>query len=308
MIRSGRWAASLVILLLVLAAGCAPAASGPGGLATLGRTSAGVIGSYVPATLAQLADGDDFQQSLGTLEKEAFENCIRGFGFGPAAQAFAFQSINYLPFQAMTGYTSYQNAAVGLVDVHSVTKTGMLAPIYIAGQRPDSSGISPAEQRAIRADQWHCWSASQQPVRKLNQQGYAIHRQWYAQEVRLLNSKQVRAATKVFGSCVSHEGAPKTAAQSLGQFLNWLQRTINRGAFVSGVGSSGASVQPRQRVDAHWSAVFVRCGGPLVSLLQRLLPGAQQAFVQEHFGQIAALNKIATQTMTELERKTGSQL
>jgi hypothetical protein len=46
----------------------------------------------------------------------------------------------------------------------------------------------------------------------------------------------------------------------------------------------------------------------LVSLLQRLLPGAQQAFVQEHFGQIAALNKIAAQTMTELEQKTGSQL
>jgi hypothetical protein len=303
MIRSGRWGVSLLILLLVLVAGCGPAAR-TGGLPTFGRTSAGVIGSYVPATLAQLADGDDFQQNLGTLEKEAFENCIRGFGFGPAAQTFAFQSINYLPFQAMAGYTSYQNAAVGLVDVHSVTKTGMLAPIYTVGQRPDSTGISPAEQRAIRADQWRCWSASMQPVRKLNQQGYAIHRQWYSQEVRLLNSKQVRAATKVFGSCVSHEGAPRTAAQSLGQFLNWLQRTINRGAFSG----TGVSVQPRQRVDAHWSAVFVRCGGPLVSLLQRLLPGAQQAFVQEHFGQIAALNKIAAQSMAALQRKTGSQL
>jgi hypothetical protein len=260
----------------------------------------------MPATLAQIADGSDFQQSVGTLEKEVFENCIRGFGFGPKAQAFAFQSINYLPFQAMSGYEGRQNAAVGLVDVHSVTKTGMLAPIFIPGERPDASGISAAEQRAIRADQGRCWSKTLRSASKLNQQGFAVHRQWYSQEVRLMNSKQVRAATKVFGTCVSHEGAPRTASESLGQFIGWLQRTVNRGAFVR-VGTGG-SVQPRQRTDAHWSAVFVRCGGPLVSLLQRLLPGVQQDFVQEHFGQIAALNKTAARTIADLEHKAGSQL
>ena len=306
MIRSWRSGAFPLVVGLILAAGCAPAARGPGGLPALGRTSAGIIGSYIPATLAQVADGADFQQNISTLEKEVFENCVRGYGFGPKAQAFAFQSLNFMPFQAMSGYNASQNASVGLVDVHSINQTGMLAPIYIAGNRPDSTGISPAEQRAIRVDQWRCWSASLRPARKLSQQGYAVRRQWYSQEVRLLNSKQVRAATKTFGSCVSHEGAPRTAAQSLGQFINWLQRRVNRGVYGARFGTGETSVQ--QRIDAHWSDVFIRCGGPLVSLLQRLLPGTQQAFIQEHYGQIAALNKTAARTMAELERKTGTQL
>jgi hypothetical protein len=68
-----------------------------------------------------------------------------------------------MPFQAMSGYTNNQNAAVGLVDVRSVTRTGMLAPIYITGIRPDATGVSAAEQRALRADQWHCWSQSKAP-------------------------------------------------------------------------------------------------------------------------------------------------
>ncbi len=265
------------------------------------------MGEYIPATMAQIADGTDFQQTISTLQKELFEDCIKGYGFGPRAQAFAFQSLNLMPFQAVSGYTQNQNAQVGLVDLRSIIRSGMLAPIFIMGSRPDATGVSAAEQAAIRADEWHCWSKSLQPVRKLDQLGFALRRQWYSQEVRLLSSSQVRAANKVFGSCVTRAGAPRTASESLGQFIGWLQRTVNRAEFASRFGGASPSLQPRQSVDAHWSAVFIRCGRPLVSLLQRLLPGAQQAFVQDHFGQVTTLEKRAEQTVAELERMTQSQ-
>ena len=296
-----------IVLALVLAAGCASAQRGPGARSALGRTATGVMGEYIPATMAQIADGTDFQQTISTLQKELFEECIKGYGFGPRAQAFAFQSLNLMPFQAVSGYTQNQNAQVGLVDLRSIIRSGMLAPIYIMGSRPDATGVSAAEQAAIRADEWHCWSKSLQPVRKLDQLGFALRRQWYSQEVRLLSSSQVRAANKVFGSCVTRAGAPRTASESLGQFIGWLQRTVNRAEFASRFGGASPSLQPRQSVDAHWSAVFIRCGRPLVSLLQRLLPGAQQAFVQDHFGQVTTLEKRAEQTVAELERMTQSQ-
>jgi len=305
----GRWRAlsCAIVLASLLAAGCASAPRVPGARSALGQTATGVVGEYIPATMAQVADGTDFQQTISTLQRELFEDCIKGYGFGPQAQDFAFQSLNLMPFQAVSGYTQNQNAQVGLVDLRSVTRSGMLAPIYITGTRPDATGVSAAEQRALRADQWHCWSKSLQPVRKLDQRGFALRRQWYAQEVRLLNSKQVRAANKVFGSCVTRAGAPKTASESLGQFIGWLQRTVNRAEFATRIGGAQPSLQPRQAMDAHWSAVFIRCGGPLVSLLQRLLPGVQQAFVQEHYGQVAALEKAAAQTLAELERMTEGQ-
>jgi len=249
-----------IVLALVLAAGCASAQRGPGARSTLGRTATGVMGEYIPATMAQIADGTDLQQTISTLQKELFEDCIKGYGFGPRAQAFAFQSLNLMPFQAVSGYTQNQNAQVGLVDLRSIIRSGMLAPIYIMGSRPDATGVSAAEQAAIRADEWHCWSKSLQPVRKLDQLGFALRRQWYSQEVRLLSSSQVRAANKVFGSCVTRAGAPRTASESLGQFIGWLQRTVNRAEFASRFGGASPSLQPRQSVDAHWSAVSSDAG------------------------------------------------
>src|SRR5258708_4422183 len=226
----------------------------------------------MPASMSQIADGIEFQQTLSTLEKELFEDCIRGYGFGPQAQAYAFANLDLMPLQAMSGYTQNQEAAVGLVNLGSVARSGMLAAVYYAGARPNAAGVSSAEQRALQADQWRCWSKASQPARHLSQVGFALWRQWYSAEVRMLTSAQVRPATKVFGTCVTHQGAPRTASESLGQFLDWLQRQVNRGVYRS-VGPLPA-VQPRQQLDAHWSKVFTKCATPLVTLLQRMLPDA----------------------------------
>jgi hypothetical protein len=308
---AARLALGLAIALgAVAAAGCAaspPGAAGAAALAAQGQTGAGVTGEYLPATMAQIADGTNFQQTITTLEKELFEDCIRNLGFGPKAQAYAFANLNLLPFQALSGYTQNQEASVGLVSLQSVSLTGMLAPVYIIGLRPNRSGIPPAEQRAVQDDQWRCWSKALQPTRQLDEEGQALWRQWYAAEIRLMTTAQVRSATKVFGSCVSHRGAPRTASESLGQFLDWLRQIVNRGVFGQPVSAVRASTQPRAELDAHWSRVFTTCGGPLVMLMQRLLPAAQQTFMQAHFGQVAALEKLAVKTVGTLEKLTETE-
>jgi hypothetical protein len=295
------------IMSAVLAAGCAASAHGSGIRTALGQTNAGVIGAYIPATMSQIADGTDFEQTISTLERELFEVCIKGLGFGPQAQAYAYRNLNLIPFVALSGYTQNQQASVGLVNLQSIAHSGMLAPLYIMARPASTSGISVAEQRALQADQWHCWSKSTEATRELSRQGSALGRQWYSAEVRLMNSARVRAASKTFKSCVSHSGAPRTASESLGQFLNWLRAEVNRGEFRSRAIGMQPSMQPRRQLDAHWSQIFTRCGGPLVLLMQRLLPGAQQIFVQAHYGQLTALEKTAARTLSALEHQTEQQ-
>jgi hypothetical protein len=305
MTRLAMGLAAAVSALLV--AGCGVAPRGPAGGQALGQTAAGVTGAYFPASMAQIADGTDFQQTLSTLEKELFEDCIKGYGFGQKAQAFAFQSLNLISFQALSGYTQNQQASVGLVDLQSISRSGMLAPLYFMAGPPDTAGVPPAVRRAVEFDRSHCWVKAVQPARRLDRAGYALQRQWYATEVRLMNSAQVRSATRVFKSCVTHYGAPRTASESFGQFLDWLRQLVNRGEF--GVRSRFAqpAVTPRKQLDAHWSAIFVKCGEPLAILMQRLLPVAQQAFVQAHFGQVSALDKAAARTLATLEHLTETQ-
>jgi hypothetical protein len=295
------------ILAAILASGCGASPHGLGVRTALGQTNAGVVGAYIPATMSQIADGADFEQTMGTLERELFEVCIKNLGFGPRAQAFAYRNLNLIPFQAMSGYTQNQQASVGLVSLQSITQSGMLAPLYIMARPADTTGLSEAELRAVQADQWHCWSKSTAPTRELFRQGAALGRQWYSAEVRLMTTAQVKSATKVFKSCVAHAGAPRTASESLGQFINWLRAVVNRAEFRSRAFGSQPSLQPRRELDAKWSQIFTKCGGPLVLLMQRLLPGAQQAFVQAHFGQLTALEKTAARTISSLEHLTERQ-
>src|SRR5258708_39808442 len=153
MISSGRRGAMTfaIVLALVLAAGCASAQRGPGARSTLGRTATGVMGEYIPATMAQIADGTDFQQTISTLQKELFEECIKGYGFGPRAQAFAFQSVNLMPFQAVSGYTQNQNAQVGLVALRSIIQSGVLGPIFIMVSQPEATSAPAADTAAVSA-------------------------------------------------------------------------------------------------------------------------------------------------------------
>jgi hypothetical protein len=304
--------AVMAAVAAALVAGCNSLVPGSGGL-TSQPTDSNVIGYFMPATMAQVTSGTTFQQTLATLEKEQFEACIRRLGFNSQAQTLAFAELNFMPFATAAAYQRAQEAGLGLVNLQSIQQSGMLAPIYYQGlNQPNLSGISMAELRAIEADRWRCWSQAQQPARQLNLLGAALFRQWYAVQSRVEASAQVQALDKVFGTCVMKSGAPRTAAGSLRQFINWLEGVINRGAFIivqRGAGSPGfsSSSSALGNTDAQWTAVFARCAGPLVAVLQGLWLEKQQAFMQTHFQQVTQLEKVAAQTLSTLARMSQQQ-
>lgn len=307
-------ALAVAALAVALLAGCGSLVPAPAGL-TSQPTGNGVVGYFIPATMAQVDSGTTFQQMLTTLEKEQFESCVRRLGFSPAVQAFAFANLNLMPFSVASGFQRAQEAALGLVNLSSVNQPGgMLAPIYIP-VRPNMAGVTPAEMQAVQADQWRCWSRARQAASRLNLLGAALSRQWSAVEARVEASAPVRAADKVFGKCVLREGAPAAAAGSLRQFIGWLEGVINRGAVMiyrnSGGGIAAVSRSPATaalgKTDAQWTAVFARCAGPVVGMMQGLLLVQQQAFLQTHFQQVAELEKVAAQTTATLVRTSQQQ-
>lgn len=299
-------------LAAALVAGCSSLVPGSGGLTSQSQDS-NVIGFYMPASMAQVNAGVTFQQTLSTLEKEQFEACIRRLGFPPQVQTIAFNNLNFLPFNIAAGNQRAQEAGLGLVNLQTIGRFGMLAPIYYAGlNRPNLSGVSQAELRAVQSDQWRCWQQAQQPAHQLNLLGAALFRQWYAVQSRVEASAQVQALDKVFGTCVTKEGAPRTAAGSLRQFINWLEGVINQGAFIIARGGAGGTVFASRaaalsKTDAQWTAVFARCAGPLVAVLQGLWLEKQQEFMQTHFQQVTELETVAARTLSTLSRVNQQQ-
>jgi hypothetical protein len=307
------------------------------------QADTGVVGYYLPATLAQLASGRTFGETISTLQKEAFEACIGRLGFDQQARAVAFRMLNFMPFGGQNGWVQAQEAGLGLVNLATVSRSGMLVPIFASPVSAGGAKLPPAEMRALQVDQWRCWRQVRVLTAPLDREGFALFQRWYSAETRVLESAPVQSADHTFSTCVLRQGAPRTAAGSLRQFVAWIEQVVNRGtgfqkffgvggpvAFTGPVvvqvtpapGSGGgfsasgsisvsggrpgpgqsSSAVARQHADAQWSAVFVRCAGPLVAMLQAQLLIKQGAFMQAHFQQVAALEQRARTTMTTLER------
>jgi hypothetical protein len=311
------------------------------------QADTGVVGYYIPATLAQLASGRTFGLTVNTLQKEAFQACIGRLGFDQQAQAVAFRMLNFMPFGGQNGWVQAQEAGLGLVNLATVSRSGMLVPIFASPLSSGRSKLPQAEMRALQVDQWHCWRQVRLLSAPLDREGFGLFQRWYSAETRVLESAPVQAADHTFSTCVLKQGAPRTAAGSLRQFVAWIEQVVNRGTgfqrFVGGIGgpaafggpvvvqvtpapapgggftgsgsvavfssgrpgpgqSSSSSAVARQHADARWSAVFVRCAGPLVAMLQAQLLIKQSAFMQAHFQQVAALEQRARTTMATLER------
>jgi len=309
------------------------------------QADTGVVGYYLPATLAQIASGRTFGQTISTLQREAFEACIGRLGFDQQAQAVAFRMLNFMPFGGQNGWVQAQEAGLGLVNLATVSRSGMLVPIFASPVSVGGTRLPSAEMRALQIDQWRCWRQVRALTAPLDREGFALFQRWYSAETRVLESAPVQAADHTFSTCVLKQGAPRTAAGSLRQFVAWIEQVVNRGTgfqkFFGGVGGPVAFTGPvvvqvtpaagpgggfsgsgsatavsrgrpgpgqssaavaRQHADAQWSAVFVRCAGPLVAMLQAQLLIKQGVFIQAHFQQVAALEQRARTTMTRLER------
>jgi hypothetical protein len=286
-----------------LIAGCASASSGTGGSPSP-QVQAETISWFFPATVEQSDNVWEFYDALRSLEQQALNGCISRFGFGVQADSYVTAYENYLSnrFRALPGYR--QQWSLNLINVHAVAQTGMLVEVMTGTNSPPSaSGLPVSEMRAINADFVRCIRQVRQPTRKFQRDGSALKQLWDISSGNVYRSSAIDQADLSFQSCMMQQGAPQTAAASSAQFQIWLTGVVNPAGWTNGSLAS----RPRAALDAHWTAVWARCAGPVVSVWQRLLLAAQKSFLEVHYQQVTALERLVGQSVLQLQ-KMGAQL
>lgn len=289
-----------------VAAGCTSAAANPGSMPQP-LIASETVGYFFPASVAQSFRGVMLRQITATLQRAAFRTCITHLGVGHQGEEYLVSSSPFDPLPMVPGWVMALGASYGLLDLRAISQNGMLVPILTAGDRGSASaGLSANEVRALSADGARCQQQVAQGVvqlyTQLNQRGRALENIWYAMIDRMLASGSVQNERGRFSSCLIGKGAPEIAAGSITQFEGWLMNVVNPGYVTGGSRRAFLPIAPRAAVDAHWSAVFVGCAVPLVTLLQRLLPRMQTAFLQAHYQEITALEDLVGRNLSDMER------
>jgi hypothetical protein len=243
--------------------------------------------------------GREFEDTLHALSLQAVNACLSRSGFGEQADTYISALENYQSdrYQALPGYT--QQWSIDLINVHAVAQTGMLVQVMTGENSPPStSSLSAGEVRAVNADSTRCISQARQPARKFQRDGSALERLWYTATESTYRSSAVNQADRAFGSCVMRQGTPPAATGSPEQFQTWLDPVVNPPGWTSGTLPSG----PRAALDAHWSAAWASCAGPVVSVMQRLLLAAQKLFLQAHYQQVTTLEQLVGGSVSQMQR------
>ena len=241
-------------------------------------------------------------QTVTTLRDNQFKVCLSKYGFGAKAQMFGLAAFPLIG-GVLPEAPGYQNVGVptfGLADLAVISHTKMLSPIDI-GNRYEGTGfgVSASEEAAVMVKSLPCWTH----VRGLSQPlqsgpVFALESLWTDTVDRLTNSAAAQSANQSFGTCTTGHGAPESAGTSLAAFVSWLNGAVNGTRVTNSLTPSAQVVH----LDAHWSAVFAQCAGPMVAVMQSVLPAAQKSFAQRHFQQIAAVDKLVSTVILNLQK------
>lgn len=295
-------AGALAGVVALAVAGCASSATSPPRSSGSAAVDAEVAGRFFPATVAEVGQGVAFQEDVGRLRAAAVNVCVSHMGFGAAAQRYLDFVENEQINRTELGWQP-QAPAYGLVDLRSVKRSGMLAPILTSLRLPAAGGLSGAEIQRLRAGVVRCVAQSNGPYLQLMRHGEALQQLWANAELRLQHSAAVRPVVSQFGSCLRRRGVPSGASGSLLQFQSWLAQQVNVGATARpGSGPGPAPIQHRLQLDARWSDTFVQCAGPLLQMIQLREPGLQQRFLQKHYQQITTLDELAARFLAVMQR------
>jgi hypothetical protein len=292
------------LLSALSATACSAGSRGSNGGSVSPQVTTEVSEWIFPATVTQADAGVAFGQTLISLRNRKFQACMAGLGFDGAAQRFALAARPLLGggFPAAPGYTNPGSLSSGLVDLSLIRRTGMLVSIRIGNKLAGSgSGISSAQEAAAMRKSTSCWAEVDRLYAPL--QGGTISAMqllWLNDVTRLQGSATARSAYLSFGQCVTEHGASQTAGESLQAFVEWLRPALN------GTTYTGAEPlippAPVRQLDAHWSSVFAQCAAPVVAAMQRLLPAVQKAFLQSHYQEVTATDKLVAHILADLER------
>ena len=280
-----------VLAVVVAASGCAGPARQAGGVggAVPPRVAGEVTGLLFPGSVAQVMANRAFVQAITGLKQNEVRACMRGYGFGPAAQRYVATTIFGGP-PALAPYVFPGNQGIGLVDLRVVARTGMLVPLY------GSPGPGPVPGYSAKA-QLRGFACVHRVIdysplsRALNgAAANGLRELWLKVAGRVAASGAVQAADRSFRACVIAHGAPQSAGSSLSVFVNWLANRLFRP-------KASAPMEPFRQLDAHWSGVFAGCAAPVVSATQRLLSAARPSFLQAHYPQITVVERQVAQAI-----------
>lgn len=304
-VRSGAVAAAGLVLLGIAAAGCGQAAGATRLPATAVpaavRTEA--IDWFFPATMAESDGGAVFLRALHDLSVKAVSACLEPMRFGPGQVAYLKDLVNFEtdPVRMLPGYVPQWTGA--LTDTRQVAHSGMLVPVLAgASRKPAGAGLSLAQVQAVTTGLTRCERLVQQPLANFQQYGWPLQSQWLNVTAKIYQSVAARRALVAFGTCVLGRGAPKAAAGSPEQFRVWLSGAVNP---PSARTSAPPPSTPRAAVDSRWSAVWARCAAPLMTVRQRLLRPAQQAFLRAHQRQLIALERVLANSVSAVQLMIG---
>jgi hypothetical protein len=297
---------ALSVTLAASASGCASASGASSESMPQQRIAGETVGYFFAATVTQSAHGVMFRKHVATLQRAAFRECISRLRPGQDDDAYLEASSPFNPDPIAPGYVMALGANYGVLDLKAISRSGMLVPIVIVGHTGSARfGLSASKMRALSVDGLRCQRNVAQRVvelyTQLNQRGEPLVNIWLAMVSRTLAQNDVRNAHGRFTQCLKRNGVPSLAAGSILQFAGWLMSLVNPGA-VKGRSSTSLPEASQAAVDGHWSAVFVSCAAPLVTLLQRLLPRLQTIFLQAHSKQVAALEALVGRNMSDMKR------
>jgi hypothetical protein len=307
MALSPRPSAGLVGAGLILLAGtafltgCTPSHAADTGSVSP-QIASDVTGWLFPATVPQAVAGAEFQNTITTLRDNQFKVCLSKYGFGARAQLFglAARPLVGAGIPTAPGYQNPGAPTLGLVNLAVVSDTKMLSPIYVGNRYVGTGfGVSASEEAAVMVKSQPCWNHVM-PLSAPLQSGpvFALRSLWGNTVDRLTNSAAAQSANQSFGTCTTGHGAPESAGASLAAFASWLNGAVNGTQFTNSLSPSATARQ----LDAHWSAIFAQCAAPVVSVMQSVLPAAQKSFVQRHFQQITAVEKLVATAVLNLQK------
>jgi len=294
-------AAAAVVGVVGLAAGLASIGSGSG-VARPANTSrpeatrsaqaappypanleAGLIGLFVPASGAQYSAGALFYGEYKAAAGKVFARCMAQAGFEVKTPSAA-------------------SIARGNWDL---TQFPDLSAIARAGTMP-GDGLPPVKEptgsSAYQAAFKRCSAASDSLFSQTINAGERLASPWIVTVTNIQGSAPVLATLPAVRSCAVRYGwphdpyGPDRPIDSFAGFVDWVA------SHLDGAGSRGVSAAQAHALDQHWAPIFVRCGRPAVTVMERLQLAEQRTFLRNHQRELAALVATAREDFAHAAR------
>jgi hypothetical protein len=243
----------------------------------------GLVGLYLPASGAQYSTGALFMGEMGALENKIASRCMAGRGFR-------------LPATATPAELARRDwDLTDFPDLGAIARAGTL-PSYSMPRPPTETK---AYQQALR----QCTDAAGAVFWPLERSIRGLTNPWNTTLDRIQASAAVTATMPGLRACAARYGwpsepygSPNSTINSFGDFVDWIA------SYIDGAGSRDASDAQLNALNRHWAAVFVRCAGPTVAVMERQQLAAQRVFLRQHQERFAAAVRTARAAFAAAER------